>query len=63
MQLANRALHLKIHPRPANLAESREVLRMLQTFGDVVMFKSLKVSNRSLYNHGYCAINREAYRY
>ncbi len=36
------AVHIKIHPRPRNLAESREVLRVLQRYGEVVMFKRLK---------------------
>ncbi len=47
MQLANRALHLKIYPRPVNIAESREVLRILENFGEVAMYKNLKVSSRS----------------
>lgn len=40
---AGRAVHVKIHPRPRNLGESREVLRVLQQYGDVVMYKHLKV--------------------
>lgn len=40
---AGRAVHVKIHPRPRNLSESREVLRVLQQYGDVVMYKHLKV--------------------
>ena len=40
---ADRAVHVKIHPRPRNLAESREVLRILQQYGEVVMYKHLKV--------------------
>ena len=38
-----RAVHVKIYPRPRNLGESREVLRVLQQYGDVVMYKHLKV--------------------
>ena len=38
-----RAVHIKIHPRPRNLNESREVLRVLQHYGEVVMYKHLKV--------------------
>ncbi|TKA81721.1 hypothetical protein B0A49_00610 [Cryomyces minteri] len=41
-QLATTAVHLKIHPRPANISESRQILRVLQRFGDVVMFKNLR---------------------
>ena len=37
------AVHVKIHPRPRNLAESREVLRVLQQYGEVVMYKHLRV--------------------
>lgn len=38
-----RAIHIKIHPEPQNLAESTEVLRVLQQYGEVVMYKHLKV--------------------
>lgn len=38
-----RAVHVKIHPRPRNLSESREVLRVLQQYGEVIMYKHLKV--------------------
>ncbi|KAK4988508.1 hypothetical protein LTR50_003912 [Elasticomyces elasticus] len=41
-QIADRAIHLRIYPRPQTLSESREVLRVLQGFGEVEMFKSLK---------------------
>lgn len=41
---AGRAVHVKIHPQPHDLAESREVLRVLQRYGEVVMYKHLKVS-------------------
>src|SRR5205809_2074751 len=37
------SVHVKITPAPRNMQESREVLRVLQRFGEVVMFKSLKV--------------------
>lgn len=38
-----RAVYVKIYPQPRNLAESREVLRVLQRYGEVVMYKHLKV--------------------
>ena len=38
-----RAVHIKIYPQPRNLAESTEVLRVLQQYGEVVMYKQLKV--------------------
>ncbi|KAI9705948.1 MAG: hypothetical protein M1836_005354 [Candelina mexicana] len=41
-QLAGRAVHIKVHPRPRNLDESREVLRVLEKYGKVVMFKNLR---------------------
>lgn len=40
---AGRAVHIKIHPRPRNITESREILRVLQSYGEVTMFKNLKV--------------------
>lgn len=40
---AGRAVHIKIHPQPRNLSESTEVLRVLQQYGEVVMYKHLKV--------------------
>ena len=40
---AGRAVHVKIHPQPSNLAESREVLRVLQQYGELIMYKHLKV--------------------
>lgn len=43
-----RAVHIKIHPRPGNLAESSEVLRVLQQYGEVVMYKHLKVPLNTL---------------
>lgn len=45
-ELASRAVHIRIHPRPANMAEGRGVLRVLQRFGQVVVFKSLRVCSK-----------------
>ena len=42
---AGRAVHIKIYPRPRNLSESREILRVLQQYGEVAMYKHLKVSS------------------
>lgn len=42
---AGRAVHVKIHPRPRNLSESREILRVLQQYGEVAMYKHLKVDS------------------
>ena len=42
--LSSGAVHIRVYPRPRNLAESREILRMLEGYGEVVMYKHLKVS-------------------
>ena len=40
---AGRAVHIKIHPRPSNLAESRELLRVLQQqYGEIEMYRHEK---------------------
>ena len=41
--LAPRSIHLRSVPRPANLSESREILRVLQRFGEISIFKYLRV--------------------
>jgi len=41
--LAARSIHVRIMPRPANLSESREILRVLRRFGDISIFKYMKV--------------------
>ena len=41
--LASKSVHVRIQPKPANLSETREILRVLQRFGDVVVFKHLRV--------------------
>lgn len=38
-----RAVHVRIGPRPRNIHESREVLRVLKTFGEVASFRNLRV--------------------
>lgn len=46
--LAARTVHIKISPTPQNLSESRVVLQELeQKFGEVTMFRSLKVCLKS----------------
>ncbi|KAH0541719.1 hypothetical protein FGG08_003811 [Glutinoglossum americanum] len=40
--LAGRAVYVRVHPRTRNLEEGRQVLRELETFGPVEMFRSLK---------------------
>ncbi|KAM3425578.1 hypothetical protein BST61_g7525 [Cercospora zeina] len=39
---AGRAVHLRITPRPSNLGESREILRLISQFGEVEYFRNLK---------------------
>jgi hypothetical protein len=41
--LASRTIHIKIHPTARSFPERREVLRVIERFGEVEMFKSLKV--------------------
>lgn len=45
--LADRAIHLRITPRPATIAESREMLRVLQRFGNVEMYRNLRYDSYS----------------
>ncbi|KAK3110428.1 hypothetical protein LTR53_015285 [Teratosphaeriaceae sp. CCFEE 6253] len=37
-----RAVHFRVMPRPSNIGESREILRLISQFGEVEYFKSLK---------------------
>lgn len=46
--LANRGVHLQITPRPSNLGESREILRLLSQFGEIDYYKSLKYDGQGL---------------
>lgn len=41
--LAARAVHVIVNPQPRNLHESRQVLRVLKDFGEITMFRSLRV--------------------
>jgi hypothetical protein len=43
--LAKRTVHVKMHPTARTFAERREVLRVLEQFGEVTMFRSLKVKH------------------
>lgn len=40
---ASKAVHITVFPHPENIRESRELLRVLQTFGEMLMFKSYRV--------------------
>ncbi len=48
--LNHRSVHLKIHPVPQTFAARREVLRVIERFGAVEMFKSLKVCFTSFHH-------------
>ena len=41
--LAARTVHVKIYPTTRTFNERREVLRVLERFGEVTMFRSFKV--------------------
>lgn len=49
--LSSRSVHLRIAPRPANLSESREILRVLQRFGDINTYKHLRVRQPTQLQH------------
>ncbi|KAH0361657.1 hypothetical protein KCU65_g8557, partial [Aureobasidium melanogenum] len=40
--IKGRAVHLRLHPRVETLAESREILRLMQQYGRVEMFRNFK---------------------
>lgn len=42
--LSNRGVRINVNPAPRDLRESRTVLRLVEGYGDVVSFTSLKVS-------------------
>jgi hypothetical protein len=43
LALAKRTVHVKIYPTAQTFPERREVLRVLEQFGEISMFRSLKV--------------------
>lgn len=49
--LGNRAVHLRLHPRVETLAESREIIRLMQRFGRVEMFRNFKYDAQPLANN------------
>ncbi|KAF2091033.1 hypothetical protein K490DRAFT_53954 [Saccharata proteae CBS 121410] len=51
---ATKFVHLTIHPRPSSMAESREVLRLLQQFGEVVMFRNLGYVQEKVFAPNVC---------
>jgi hypothetical protein len=49
--IGNRAVHLRLHPRVETLAESREILRLMQKYGRVEMFRNFKYDAMPLANN------------
>ena len=45
--IAKRAVHLRITPRPSNISDSREILRLVSQFGEVEYYKNLKYDTLS----------------
>jgi len=41
-KIASQTVHIKIYPTPQTFSERREVLRVLERYGEVTMFRSLK---------------------
>ncbi|KAF2128207.1 hypothetical protein P153DRAFT_432568 [Dothidotthia symphoricarpi CBS 119687] len=58
--LPARSVHLRIIPRPANLSESREIFRVLQRFGEISMYKSLRYEYHNPADNIALAIYRSA---
>ena len=50
LNLASRTVHVKIYPTVRSFAERREVLRVLEQFGEVAMFRSFKVREPTVGN-------------
>ncbi|KAH7390968.1 hypothetical protein DE146DRAFT_150679 [Phaeosphaeria sp. MPI-PUGE-AT-0046c] len=58
--LSARSVHLRVVPRPANLSEGREIFRVLQRFGELSMYKSLKYEYHNPADNIILAIYRDA---
>lgn len=48
--LAGRVVHLQIIPRPVNIAESREVFKILSSFGELQYYKSQRFNAEPNFN-------------
>ncbi|GAB7364725.1 hypothetical protein MBLNU230_g5524t1 [Neophaeotheca triangularis] len=46
----SRQLQLRIHPRPANLGESRAILNLMSQFGEIEFYRSLKYDSPAVPN-------------
>ncbi|KAG4412840.1 hypothetical protein IFR04_014024 [Cadophora malorum] len=58
--LTSRTLHLKVHPTPRTFAEQREVLRVIERFGEVSVFKSLKYDPHRPIHNAFLAVYNSA---
>ncbi|KAI9055519.1 hypothetical protein LZ554_000467 [Drepanopeziza brunnea f. sp. 'monogermtubi'] len=54
--LASRTLHLKVYPTPETFAERREVLRVIERFGEVAMFKSHKYDPKKPVHNSFLSV-------
>jgi hypothetical protein len=54
--LTARTVHVKIYPTPQAFSERREVLRVLERFGEVTMFRSLKYYPRDPVSNAFLAL-------
>ncbi|KAG4431100.1 hypothetical protein IFR05_013418 [Cadophora sp. M221] len=54
--LPSRTLHLKVFPTPRTFAEQREVLRVIERFGEVSVFKSLKYDPKRPVHDAFLAV-------
>ncbi|KAF2258435.1 hypothetical protein CC78DRAFT_587192 [Lojkania enalia] len=58
--LSSRSVHLRIQPRPANLSESREIFRVLERFGEISTYRSLRYEYHNPADNVALAIYRDA---
>ncbi|KAH7351239.1 hypothetical protein BKA65DRAFT_254756 [Rhexocercosporidium sp. MPI-PUGE-AT-0058] len=58
--LSPRTLHLKVYPTPRTFAEQREVLRVIERFGEVSVFKSLKYDPHRPVHNAFLAVYNSA---
>jgi hypothetical protein len=54
--LTARTVHIKIYPTPQAFSERREVLRVLERFGEITMFRSLKYYPRDPVSNAFLAL-------
>ncbi|KAF2197810.1 hypothetical protein GQ43DRAFT_343948, partial [Delitschia confertaspora ATCC 74209] len=57
--LAATSVHIRIQPRPADLSESRQILRVLQRFGEISTFRYLRYEYHNPADNSAIAIFRD----